>query len=268
MTRPLTGKVALVTGSASGIGEAIARRLAADGANVVVHGQLAQQAAAEKVAGEIRDAHGVEAEVRLAQLDEPASCAALVEATVACFGKIDLLVNNAGISPRTDLEGTDSAFFDRVIAINLRAPLLLIRAAVPHFKKEGGGRILNIGSINAYCGEACLLAYSMSKGGLTTMTRNLADALGRDGIRVNQINPGWVLTDNEYATKVAEGLAADWPQNIPREHAPGGRIFTPAEIADFAALFLSDTAELMSGSIIDIEQFPLVGRNPVKAQGF
>ncbi len=264
----LRGKVALVTGSASGIGEAIARRLGEEGAHVVIHGQLTQRAPAEKIAAEIRAASGVEVDVNLAQLDQPDECAALIQAVIGRFGKIDLLVNNAGVSPRTDLAGTDATFFDRVIAINLRAPLLLIRAAVPHFKAQGGGRVLNIGSINAYCGEACLLAYSVSKGGLTTMTRNLADALGRDGIRINQINPGWVLTENEYTTKVAEGLAADWPQHIPQAHAPGGRIFEPAEIAHFAMSFLCEPASLVSGSVIDIEQFPLIGRNPVKASGF
>ncbi len=264
----LAGKVALVTGSASGIGEAIARRLGAEGASVVIHGQLTQREAAEKIAHEIHAASGAETDVQLAQIDQPGACAELVEAVVGRFGKIDILVNNAGISPRTDLAGTDAAFFDRVIAINLRAPLLLIRAAVPHFRRQGGGRVLNIGSINAYCGEACLLAYSISKGGLTTLTRNLADTLGRDGIRVNQINPGWVLTENEYATKVAEGLAADWPLHIPRQHAPGGRIFNPAEIAHFAVAFLGEPAGLVNGSIIDIEQFPLIGRNPVKAAGF
>jgi NAD(P)-dependent dehydrogenase (short-subunit alcohol dehydrogenase family) len=127
---------------------------------------------------------------------------------------------------------------------------------------------LNIGSINAYCGEASLLAYSISKGGLTTLTRNLADAHGREGLRVNQLNPGWVLTGNEYRTKLAEGLSAGWPRQLPREHAPGGRIFEPEEIAQFAAMFLSDEAELVNGSVVDLEQFPMIGRNPVKASGF
>jgi NAD(P)-dependent dehydrogenase (short-subunit alcohol dehydrogenase family) len=134
--------------------------------------------------------------------------------------------------------------------------------------KQGGGRVLNIGSINAYCGEAALLAYSISKGGLTTMTRNLADAYAAEGVRINQINPGWVLTDNEYQIKVAEGLSANWPNEIPRAHAPAGRIFRPDEIAHFAAMLLSEQAALVNGTVIDVEQFPLIGRNPVKASGF
>jgi NAD(P)-dependent dehydrogenase (short-subunit alcohol dehydrogenase family) len=259
----LAGKVALVTGSASGIGEAIARRLGAEGARVIVHGLASQAAEAGKIAGEIDGAA-----VELGDLTNPAECARLVEATVARFGRIDILVNNAGISPRRDLAGTDAAFFDHVIAVNLRAPLLCTRAAVPHMRRQGGGRVLNIGSINAYCGEALLIAYSASKGGLMTLTRNLADSLAADGIRVNQLNPGWVLTANEYAVKVREGLSGNWPNEIPREHAPSGRILTPEEIAHFAVAFIGESAAIISGTVVDLEQFPMIGRNPVKAQGF
>lgn len=258
----LAGKVALVTGSASGIGEAIARRLAAEGAQVVVHGRPQQQAEADTIAREIG---GV---VELGDLGGPDACAALVENTVARFGRIDLLVNNAAVCTRGDLLATDAAFFDRILTINLRAPLLLIRAATPHFRRQGGGRVLNIGSINTYCGEAALLAYSVSKGGLTTLTRNIADALARDGIRINQLNPGWVLTRSEYEIKIAEGLSPDWPSQIPREHAPAGRIFEPAEIAHFAVAFLGEPAALVNGAIVDLEQFPVIGRNPVKSVGF
>ncbi|HEV7866458.1 MAG TPA: SDR family oxidoreductase [Chthoniobacteraceae bacterium] len=261
------GKVALVTGSASGIGEAIARRLAAEGASVLVHGHPRQQDAGDTIVDSIRDAGG-RAELMLADLEEPASSASLVGRTIEHFGRVDLLVNNAGVCSRANLAGTDAGFFDRIIAINLRAPLLLIRAAMPQFLKQGGGRVLNIGSINAYCGEAALLAYSISKGGLTTMTRNLADAYAAEGVRINQINPGWVLTDNEYQIKVAEGLSANWPNEIPRAHAPAGRIFRPDEIAHFAAMLLSEQAALVNGTVIDVEQFPLIGRNPVKASGF
>lgn len=256
--------VALVTGSASGIGEAIARRLAADGARVVIHGRPEQRDAGEKVAGEI----GGLAHVEMADISQPEECARLVEAVVARFGRLDILVNNAAVCTRGGLEATDAAFFDRIMAINLRAPVLLIRAALPHFRAQGGGRVLNIGSINAYCGEAALLAYSISKGGLTTMTRNLADAHAQEGLRINQLNPGWVLTQNEYDIKVREGLSPDWPTQIPRTHAPSGRIFQPEEIAHFAAAFLGESAALVNGSVVDLEQFPLVGRIPVKASGF
>jgi len=268
MSLGLKNKVALVTGSATGIGEAIAGELGAHGARVMVHGRPGQAEQAAAVAKSLRQERECEAEVELAPLEDPEACAALIDAVIGRFGRIDLLVNNAAVMTRGDLAATDAALFDEILRVNLRAPLLLIRAALPHFRRQGGGRVLNIGSINAYCGEAALLAYSISKGGLTTLTRNLADAHGSEGLRVNQINPGWVLTDNEYRVKVAEGLSADWPQHIPREHAPGGRIFRPAEIAHFAVMFLSEHAALVNGSVIDLEQFPMVGRNPVKASGF
>jgi NAD(P)-dependent dehydrogenase (short-subunit alcohol dehydrogenase family) len=260
----LKDKVALVTGSASGIGEAIARRLAMEGARVIIHGRPQQLAAAESIAREI----GSSAHVELAPLEKPEECARLVEATVKRLGRIDIIVNNAAICPRGRLADTDAALFDEIIAVNLRAPLLIIRAALPHFRRQHGGSVLNIGSVNAYCGEAALLAYAIAKGGLATLTRNLADAHAHDRIRINQFNPGWVLTDAEYRVKVNEGLSPDWPKQIPREHAPAGRIFHPSEIAHFAVSFLAEQASLVSGSIIDLEQLPMVGRLPVKASGF
>ncbi|MEA3210444.1 MAG: hypothetical protein QOE70_3501 [Chthoniobacter sp.] len=263
----LRGKIALVTGSASGIGEAIARRLGAEGARVAVHGRPTQQAEAAAVVEAIRAA-GTEAEAFPADFEDVGSCAPLIEAVVAHFGRLDILVNNAAVCFRGGIETTDAAMFDTIIGINLRAPLLLIRAAWPYFRAQGGGRVLNIGSVNAYCGEPALLAYSISKGGLTTLTRNLADAHAREGLRINQINPGWVLTDNEYRIKVAEGLSPDWPTQLPREHAPSGRIFRPDEIAHFAVTFLSQQAELVNGSVVELEQFPVIGRNPPKASGF
>ena len=99
------------------------------------------------------------------------------------------------------------------------------------FRKQGGGRILNIGSVNAYCGETNQCIYSACKGALMTLTRNLADAHGAEGIRVNQINPGWTLTPNERALKATEGLPSDWPSRLPVAYAPGGRLFSPDDVA-------------------------------------
>ncbi len=107
------------------------------------------------------------------------------------------------------------------MATNLRAPLLLIRAAFSYLK-QSQGCVLNIGSVNAYCGEANQLAYSLTKGGLMTLTRNLADAHGRDKVRFNQLNLGWVLSENEYRLKIREGLPPDWPEHPPAAFAPSG----------------------------------------------
>ena len=250
-----------MTGSTTGIGEAIARRLAREGARIMVHGLDSE--AGTRVAAAIRGAGG-DASFCLASLEEPSDCAALVDATEAHFGGLDILVNNAAVMTRSTLETTDSETFDRTIAVNLRAPLLLIRAALPHFRRAGGGSVLNIGSVNGHCGEAGQLAYAISKGGLMTLSRNLADAHGHEGIRVNHFNVGWVLTPNEQALKVREGLPEDWPQRVPTMFAPSGRLLSPEEIAHFAVAFISPAGAGVNGTVVDLEQYPVVGRNPRK----
>ncbi len=258
----LNGKVALVTGSTTGIGEAIARRFARAGASVLVHGQHREDA--EQVVSAIRSAGAGEADHFLADLAQPDECAALIAATESRFGRLDILVNNAAVMTRSTLETTDAETFDRTIAVNLRAPLLLVRAALPHFRRAGGGAVLNIGSVNGHCGEAGQLAYAVSKGGLMTLSRNLADAHGREGIRVNHFNVGWVLTPNEQALKVREGLPEDWPQRVPATFAPSGRLLSPEEIAHFAVAFVSPAGSGVNGAVVDLEQYPVVGRNPIK----
>jgi NAD(P)-dependent dehydrogenase (short-subunit alcohol dehydrogenase family) len=259
----LSGKSALVTGAGSGIGEAIARRFAAEGASVIVHDREIGTVAAAAVAASIRDSGGNAVAVA-ADLADPACCADLIDSAVAAYGKLDIVVNNAAFIRRSDAESTDVALWDEIMAVNVRAPFLLFKALLPHFRDRKGGVVLNIGSANAYCGEAKLLPYSVSKGALTTLTRNLADAHARDGIRVNQINLSWVLTPNEYKYKVADGLPADWPSRIPREHAPFGRLMSPEEAAHFALSLVVDAAAVVSGSVVDLGQFPIIGRNPVK----
>jgi len=255
----LKDKVILVTGSTTGIGEGMARVFVREGAQVMVHGT--REETARKLVAEM----GKGASYVLGPLDDPALPAQLVSQTISRFGRIDGLVNNAATMTRGTLEDTEMEPFDRTLAINLRAPYLLIRACLPHFRKQSGGRILNIGSINGYCGERNQFAYSISKGGLTTLTRNLADAHGAEGIRVNQLNVGWTLTPNEYELKMKEGLPGDWPTKISKVYAPSGRLLSPEDIAWAAVYFLSDEAALINGSVLDVEQYPLVGRNPPKA---
>ncbi|MGI4789357.1 MAG: SDR family NAD(P)-dependent oxidoreductase [Janthinobacterium lividum] len=257
----LTCKIALVTGSTTGIGEAIARRLARAGASVMIHGLIKEDA--EQAAAEIKAAGGGDADCILADLAQPSECEKLIAATAARFGGLHILVNNAAVMTRSDLETTDAETFDRTIAVNLRAPLLLFRAALPYLRL-GGGAVLNIGSVNGYCGEYNQLAYAISKGGLMTLSRNLADAHGPEKIRVNHFNVGWVLTKNEYALKMKEGLPDDWPERLPPNIAPSGRLLSPEEVAEFALLFVSGEGALVSGAVVDLEQYPMIGRNPRK----
>ena len=253
----LLDKIIIVTGSTTGIGEAIARRVTAEGARVVIHGRDAERGRA------LVDELGDRAALAIADLADPAAAATLVQAALDAFGRLDAIVNNAAWIVRSDLHSTDAALFDRVMAVNVRAPLLLVQAALPHLKATKGC-VLNIGSINAYSGESNLLAYSVSKGALMTLSRNLADALCYDQVRVNHFNVGWVLTPNEYQTKIADGLPENWPDALPAEYAPSGRIMRPEEIAAAAVYWLSDESRPVSGSVVELEQYPIIGRNPTK----
>jgi NAD(P)-dependent dehydrogenase (short-subunit alcohol dehydrogenase family) len=149
------------------------------------------------------------------------------------------------------------------MAINTKAPLFLIQAAHPHLVKTKGS-VLNIGSINAYAGESTLLAYSMSKGALQTMTRNLANALGVTGVRINLINPGWILTEREDRDQVARGLGVGWHKNLDRNSIPLGAMSTPENLAHAAIYWLSDESYPFTGSVVELEQFSIIGRNPEK----
>jgi NAD(P)-dependent dehydrogenase (short-subunit alcohol dehydrogenase family) len=253
----LQDKVILVTGSTTGIGEAIARAAVAEGARVLIHGRDEERGKA--LAAELSG----RAAFHRDDIADPAAPARMVAAAVHEFGRLDALVNNAASVQRSNLDNTTVELFDKIIAINVRAPLLLIQAAAPHLKQTHGA-VLNIGSLNGYCGESNLLAYSISKGGLMTLSRNLGDALAFEGMRVNHFNVGWVLTPNEYEQKIADGLPPDWPDRIPRTKAPAGRLLKPEEIAAAAIYWISEESYPISGSVIDLEQHPVIGRNPPK----
>lgn len=151
-----------------------------------------------------------------------------------------------------------------MLEVNTIAPFSLIKAALPYLSEQKGC-VLNIGSVNAYSGEPNLFAYSVSKGALMTMTRNLGDTLFRENhVRVNQINPGWVLTETEMQRKKDHGLAEDWYKDLPSVYAPAGRILWPSEIAAAAVYWLADESGPISGQVVDLEQHPFIGRNPPK----
>jgi NAD(P)-dependent dehydrogenase (short-subunit alcohol dehydrogenase family) len=201
--------------------------------------------------------------LHLDDLLDAASPGRIAAAAITAFGKIDAIVNNAAIVARSNLTATDPAFFDRMMAVNVRAPLFLIQAALPQLKLNQGC-VLNIGSINAHSGQANLLDYSVSKGALQTLSRNLANAHATDRLRVNHLNVGWVLTDREYTHQIEHGMEPDWPQKVPPQFAPSGRLIMPEEIAAAAVYWLGDESRPISGSVVDIEQFSLIGRNQNK----
>jgi NAD(P)-dependent dehydrogenase (short-subunit alcohol dehydrogenase family) len=250
----LKNRVALVTGSSSGIGHGIVEHFASLGARVGVHGLEVE--AGKAIAAGIR-ARGGDAEFFEGNLADEAACRGLIRQTVERFGGLDVLVNNAGIYSRASIEEATVAFWDRMMAINLRAPFILIQEAIAPMRARGRGSIVNIGSINAYVGMATLGPYSVSKGGLMTMTRNAAQALGVHRIRVNQLNVGWTLTEGEDKVKrEQEGQPANWAELAGRTRA-FGRILLPIDIASAAAFFASDDSTLITGSVLDVEQFAI-----------
>lgn len=256
----LEGKVIIVTGSTTGIGKAIAQACVNEGARVVVHGLEAEWGA--EVVASLRD----RAVLHIEDISAPGCADRLVGLATSHFGRLDAVVNNAAAVVSSNIATTDLNFFRRVLEINTLAPFSLIQAALPELRKTRGC-VLNIGSVNAYSGEPNLLAYSVSKGALMTMTRNLGDTLHReDGVRVNQINPGWVLTETEAQRKKDHGLSADWFTKVPSVYAPAGRILWPKEIAASAIYWLADESGPVSGQVVDIEQHPFIGRNPPKDQ--
>jgi NAD(P)-dependent dehydrogenase (short-subunit alcohol dehydrogenase family) len=255
----LQNKVIIVTGSTTGIGKAIAKRCAAEGAKLVLHGlegflgaEVLEEIGAEKAVFHQEDIAAEGCPERLVQL------------AVDSFGKLDAVVNNAAWVVQSNIHNTDRAFLQKVLDINAVAPFLLVQAALPQLSKNRGC-VLNIGSVNAWSGEPNLLAYSISKGALMTLTRNLGDSLIRDhGVRVNQINPGWVLTEREKERKKSHGLSDTWYEDLPKMYAPAGRILWPEEIAAACVYWLSDEAGPISGQVVDLEQYPMIGRNAPK----
>ena len=253
----LHGKVALVTGSTTGIGLGIAEHFASLGARVVIHGRNEPQAheAVERLRGQ-----GHEALAVMGDLAEVDACRRVVRVTVERCGGVDVLVNNAASTARGYLEDVPVELWDAIMHVNLRAPFLCLQEAVKSMKTRGGGSIVNIGSVNAYIGEPKLGPYSVSKGGLMTLTRNAAATLNRHRIRVNQLNVGWTLTEGEDKVKRLEGHGGEWLAEAVATR-PFGRLLSPHDVALAAAYFASDDSALVTGAVMDLEQYP-VGAPP------
>jgi NAD(P)-dependent dehydrogenase (short-subunit alcohol dehydrogenase family) len=253
----LKDKVIIITGATSGIGKAIAIRAVAEGAQVLVHG-IDQQAGQGVV-----DSLGKNAALCIADLAEESAPKEIAQAAINAFGRIDGLVNNAAIIERNNLAKLTPAAFAKTITINLQSALFLIQACYEQLKKSKGA-VLNIGSINAYSGESSLLAYSIGKAGLQTMTRNLANAHGVDQVRFNLINPGWILTQREYEDQIKKGMPERWPEKLGKDNIPFGVMSTPEQLAAACIYWLGDESRPFTGSVVELEQFSIIGRNPEK----
>jgi len=254
----LKDRVAVVTGSGSGLGEGIARLFAGEGARVVVSGRDEKKPSA--VADDINSNGGRAIWVK-ADVEHESECRNLIDETVSRLGQIDVLVNTVGWSMRGNIEDTTVEEWDRVFALNVRSSFICSQQAVKHMKERRYGSIINIGSVNAYIGEPKLMAYAASKGALMTLTKNLASFLNRYRIRVNQLNVGWTLTPNENRIKIEEeGKGENWIEEAIKTR-PWGRLLSPLDIAWAALYFASEESELITGSVLDMEQYP-VGAPP------
>lgn len=254
----LKDRVAVVTGSGSGLGEGIVRLFAAEGARVVVSGRDEKKPAA--VADDINSNGGRAIWVK-ADVEHESECRNLIDETVGRLGQIDVLVNTVGWSMRGNIEDTTVEEWDRVFALNVRSSFICSQQAVKYMKERRYGSIINIGSVNAYIGEPKLMAYAASKGALMTLTKNLASFLNQYRIRVNQLNVGWTLTPNENRIKIEEeGKGENWIDEAVKTR-PWGRLLSPLDIAWAALYFASEESELITGSVLDMEQYP-VGAPP------
>ncbi|MBL8795402.1 MAG: glucose 1-dehydrogenase [Planctomycetia bacterium] len=245
MARKLAGQAAVVTGASKGIGAAIAKELAAEGAAVVVN-YSSSKAGAEKVVAEIVAAGGKAVAVQ-ADLAKPAEVGKLFAGAKEAFGRLDILVNNAGVYEFAPLEDVTPEHFHRMFDLNVLGLLLASQAAVKHFGPEGGS-IINISSVAATAAPAAASVYSATKGAVDTITRSLAKELGPRKIRVNAINPGMVETEGVHTAGIIE---SDFRNQIEAQ-TPLGRIGQPQDIAPAAVFLASSDAAWLTGETIHI----------------
>jgi NAD(P)-dependent dehydrogenase (short-subunit alcohol dehydrogenase family) len=256
-TALLAGKVVLVHGGTQGVGAAIARAAAREGATIAVSGR--RPALGESLRAELAAAGSVATYVR-ADVADPEQARAAVLAVVRDHGRIDGLVNAAGLTSRGTLLDTTPELFDAHIATNLRGPFFAMQAAVQDMRSRSApGTIVNIISTSEHGGQPYLAPYVAAKAGLAGLTRNAAHAHRWDRIRINGLNIGWTDTEGEDVTqRTFHDADDDW-----REHAarrlPMGRLGDVDEIADFVVFLLSDRSGVVTGSVIDWDQNVLGG---------
>ena len=241
----MKNKVALVTGASSGIGTAIVLRLANDGFLVLAAGR-------DDARTELLRDQSQNIQTWVGDITSPKACADLVASCIDRFGRLDLLVNNAGIYESANAEQTSDEIWSQTIAINLSAPFYLSREAVPHLRKKKGV-ILNVASDGGLVGGKGAVAYCASKGGVVLMTKAMALDHADEGVRVNAICPGDVETPMLYAEGAARGLGSEEAVKEADKGSPTGRVTTPEEVAALVAFLASDAAAQITGSAIPID---------------
>lgn len=242
----LTGKVAVVTGGGGGIGLGMALGLAKAGADVVIASRDPSKNAdaIETLKAEGREVRAVPTDIR-----DPAACKNLIETAVSELGRVDILVNNSGINYRKQPQDFTLDEFRDVMDTNLTAAFLLSQAVYPHYVKQGGGKIINVGSIASFMASPVSVAYAPSKGGIVQLSRTLAVAWAKDNIQVNAVLPGWIDTPLSVRSR------ADIPglEETVIGRTPAGRWGTPEDFAGAAVFFASAASDFVNGAALVVD---------------
>ena len=242
----LKGRVAIVTGGNGGIGLGMARGLAQSGARVVVSGRNAQKS---ELAVKELIARGADACAIAADVTDAGAVARLVQATLERYGRLDVLVNNAGTNIRKPVQDLALEEWHTVLDTNLTSAFLCSKAAYPAFKAAGGGKIINIGSMMSLFGASFAPAYGASKGGIVQLTKSLATAWARDNIQVNAVLPGWIDTDlTRQARKEVEGL-----HERVLSRTPAGRWGAIDDFGGVAVFLASAASDFLTGTAIPLD---------------
>ena len=242
----LKGRVAVVTGGNGGIGLGMARGLAGAGAAVVIAGRNA-----EKSRRAVAELTGLGAEAAAIECDvaEEAAVEALVRGAVDRFGRLDVLVNNAGMNIRKPVQDLTLAEWRRVLDTNLTSAFLACRAAYPVMKRNGGGKIINIGSMMSLFGASFAAPYGASKGGVVQLTRSLSAAWAKDNIQVNAVLPGWI--DTALTRRAREEVAGLHERVLAR--TPAGRWGRPEDLGGVAVFLASAASDFVTGTAIPVD---------------
>jgi 2-dehydro-3-deoxy-D-gluconate 5-dehydrogenase len=242
----LKGKVAVITGGNGGIGLGMAEGLAAAGADLMVAGRNVEKSRAA-AAGLAK--LGIRTGVVAVEVQDAESCTAMIAETIKQLGRIDILINNAGMNIRGAPEAMTPAQWREVLSVNLDGAYFASQAAYPHLKANGGGKIINIGSMYSIFGASFNAAYAASKGGIVQLTKALATAWAKDKIQVNAVLPGWIDTDlTRGARKQVEGL-----HERVLARTPAGRWGDPKDFAGAAVFLASSASDFVTGASIAVD---------------
>ena len=242
----LTGKVAVVTGGNGGLGLGMALGLAEAGANIVVAARSAEKSAA---AVSQLEATGVKAVAVPVDVTDEDQISQMVSQSLDAFGRVDILVNNAGISVRKQPQEISAEEWDGVVDVNLRAAFLASKAVYPHMKEQGGGKIINIGSMFSLFGSDWVAPYSASKGGLVQLTKSLAAAWASDNVQVNAILPGWFMTELTSPIPVRDPARFD----LINRRIPTGRWGEAEELGGASVFLASPASNYVTGAVLTVD---------------